>query len=173
MPRLLAISGSLRARSTNTELLRAAPLVAGPGVTVWLYEGLAGLPHFNPDVEEHALPEPAAELRRAVGGADALIISSPEYAHGMPGSLKNALDWLVGGPEMVGRRVALWHASTWSTHAPAQLAEVLRTMSAEVVDDATVALNLRGRVWSAAEIAANEDAHAAISAALRRLTAQS
>jgi chromate reductase len=169
MPRILAISGSLRAQSTNTELLRAAALVPTQGVTVSLYDGLADLPHFNPDVEEHELPESAAALRRAVGAADALIISSPEYAHGIPGALKNALDWLVGGPEMVGRRVALWHASTWSVHAPAQLAEVLRTMSAEVVEDATVILNLRGRAWHAAEIAENDEARGAMIVALERL----
>jgi len=52
--------------------------------------------------------------------------------------------------------VALWHASTWSTHAPAQLAEILRTMSAEVVDEASVVVNLRGKVWRAADIAADD-----------------
>lgn len=171
MFRILAISGSLRAQSTNTELLRAAILVPSTGTTVELYDGLGSLPHFNPDIEETALPVAAAALRQQVGNADALIISTPEYAHGLPGSLKNALDWLVGGPEMVGKRVALWHASTWSTHAPAQLAEILRTMSADVVEDATVVLNLRGKVWHANEIAANDEMRAVLVAGLQRLAA--
>jgi chromate reductase len=171
--RLVAISGSLRARSTNTELLRAAALVAPGDFSVALYGGLADFPHFNPDIEETALPESAAALRRAVGDADALIISTPEYAHGLPGSLKNALDWLVGGPEMVTKRVALWHASTWSVHAPAQLAEILRTMSADVVDGATVVLNLRGKTSQAAEIAANDDTRGAMVGAMRQLVPRS
>lgn len=161
MFRLLAISGSLRAQSTNTELLRAAALSAPAGVTVILYDGLATLPHFNPDVEDDALPDTVVALRRALAAADAVIISTPEYAHGLPGALKNALDWLVGGPEMVGKRVALWHASTWSTFAPAQLAEILRTMSAAVIEEASVTINLRGRSWEATQIvsdAAHRDA---------------
>ena len=171
MFRILAISGSLRARSTNTELLRAAALAAPSDFSVTLYDGVATLPHFNPDVEEVALPESVAALRHAVERADALIISTPEYAHGLPGSLKNALDWLVGGPEMVEKRVALWHASTWSTHAPAQLAEILRTMSAQVIDAATVVLDLRGKVRDASAIAGEADAQALMTGALRRLSA--
>jgi NAD(P)H-dependent FMN reductase len=173
VPHLLAISGSLRARSTNTELLRAAALVAPAGTTVDFYDGLASLPHFNPDVEETALPREAAELRAAVGRADALIISTPEYAHGLPGSLKNALDWLVGGPEMVGKRVALWHSTTWSTHAPAQLAEILRTMSAVVVEEASVVVNLRGGSRTAAEIAGDLEASAMLQRSLVVLSGKS
>ncbi len=117
------------------------------------------------------MPESNTELRRAVGAADALIISTPEYAHGLPGSLKNALDWLVGGPEMVEKHVALWHASTWSTHAPAQLAEILRTMSAQVVDEATVVLNLRGKVWDASAVSRPRQTPSLMTGALRRLSA--
>jgi len=172
MPHVLAISGSLRAHSTNTELLRAASLAAPPGVAITLYAGLATLPHFNPDVDDDALPEPVVALRRAVAGADAVLISTPEYAHGVPGSLKNALDWLVGGPEMVEKRVALWHASTWSTFAPAQLAEILHTMSARVVEEASVTINLRGRSWQAIEII-GDDAHRDIIAVALCLLARS
>jgi chromate reductase len=82
--KLLAISGSLRARSTNTEVLRAVALVADAGVDVTMYSGLADLPQFNPDLdEEGAVAPPAvAELRELVTAADALLICSPEYAHG-------------------------------------------------------------------------------------------
>ena len=104
--RILAISGSLRAVSSNTHLLRAAAQLAPAGVDVVLYDGLAGLPHFNPDVEENVLPGPVADLRAAVGAADGLLISSPEYAHGVPGALKNALDWIVSSGELVGKPTA-------------------------------------------------------------------
>jgi len=136
--RVLAVSGSLRAASSNTILLRAAALVAPEGVEVVVYGGVGGLPHFNPDLDraldDPLLPGPVRALRAAVGAADALLVCSPEYAHGVPGSLKNALDWLVGGSEMPGKPVALVNASPHSVHAPAQLAETLRTMSVRVVE---------------------------------------
>ena len=82
--RILAISGSLRAVSVNTAVLRAVQALAPEGVEVILYAGLGDLPHFNPDLEEH---EPAAvtDFRVKVRAADGLLISSPEYAHGVPG----------------------------------------------------------------------------------------
>jgi len=100
---ILAISGSLRAGSLNSEVLRACALLAPPPVQVTLFDGLGALPHFNPDldVEGVVLPAHVKDLRRRIGGADALLISSPEYAHGVPGSLKNALDWLVSAGEML------------------------------------------------------------------------
>jgi len=94
---LLAISGSLRAHSSNTETLRALTLLAPPEVTITPFDGLAALPHFNPDhdVEGMALPEAVQSLRAQIEAADGIVISSPEYAHGVPGSLKNALDWSI------------------------------------------------------------------------------
>lgn len=153
--RVLAISGSLRAASSNGAVVEAAGLVAPDGVRVEVYGGLAGLPHFNPDVEETALPPEAAELRAAVGRADAVLISSPEYAHGVPGSLKNALDWLVGGPEFYRKPVALVNASPGSVHAPAQLAEIVATMGGDLVRAALVELPLRGRGLTGAGLAAD------------------
>jgi Predicted flavoprotein len=99
--RILAISGSLRAKSSSTSLVEAARLLAPPGVTVTVYDGLGSLPHFNPDLDAEGSVPPAevGQLRTQIGEADALIISTPEYAHGVPGSLKNALDWLVSSFE--------------------------------------------------------------------------
>ncbi|HEY6841914.1 MAG TPA: NADPH-dependent FMN reductase, partial [Chthoniobacterales bacterium] len=105
--RILAISGSLRSISSNTTVLRAAQLLARPGVEVILYEGLGALPHFNPDLDGDEPPQLVLELRSAVGLASGLLISSPEYAHGVPGSLKNALDWLVASVEFPNKAVAL------------------------------------------------------------------
>src|SRR4029450_8065808 len=95
--RILAVSGSLRARSSNTAALAAASRVAPDGVLVQLYDGLATLPHFNPDHDEEGAepPAPVAGLRTLIAGADGVLLSTPEYAHGLPGVLKNALDWLV------------------------------------------------------------------------------
>ncbi|PYP79981.1 MAG: hypothetical protein DMD35_06620 [Gemmatimonadetes bacterium] len=136
--RILAISGSLRARSSNTSLLRLAVDVAPDDVQIALYDGLASLPHFNPDDDVDAPPTPVLDLRTRVGEADGLLICSPEYAHGVPGSPKNALDWLVASVELPNKPVALLNASPWATHAQASLIETLTVMSTRVVSDVTI-----------------------------------
>ncbi len=167
MSRILAISGSLRAVSTNTALLQAAALLAPPGVTVQMYDGLAGLPHFNPDLDAEPLPPPVAAWRRRVAEADGLLISSPEYARGIPGSLKNALDWLVSGPEHPGKPVAFFHASERGVASQAALRLVLETMGTRIVDAASITVPLLGKQTDAAEIAADGTVAAKIVAALQ------
>jgi NAD(P)H-dependent FMN reductase len=141
---LLTVSGSLRAVSANGAVLEAVARLAPPGVRVARFARLADLPAFNPDLDaEGALPcEPVDYWRRAVASADALIICSPEYAHGVPGALKNALDWLVSGPDVPGLPVAVVNATTRARIAHASLIETLRTMSASVVEAASVRLPL-------------------------------
>jgi NAD(P)H-dependent FMN reductase len=107
-----------------------------------IYEGLALLPHFNPDLDVEPAPGAVADLRARVGEADALLIASPEYARGVAGSLKNALDWLVSGPEMVNKPVGAINASPRATEAYAALVGTLRTMSASIVDEASLVLPL-------------------------------
>ena len=104
---LLAISGSLRARSINTAVLRALQALAPAHVAVTIYPGLGALPHFNPDLDVEPAPEPVAALRQAVASADVLVICTPEYAHGVPGVLKNGLDWLVSYEGFIAKPVAL------------------------------------------------------------------
>jgi len=168
--RILAISGSLSAASSNTALLRAAARLAPEGVEVELYQGLDGLPHFNPDLDrdldDPLLPGPVRELRARVGAAEALLISSPEYAHGVPGSLKNALDWLVGGSEMPGLPVALVNASAHAVHAQAALAETLRTMSVALVPGSPFPVRVPGRGRSAEELADSPETAADLGAVL-------
>jgi NAD(P)H-dependent FMN reductase len=141
---LLALSGSLRGKSSNTELLRAAAALAPDDIEITLYDGIAALPHFNPDLED-ALPPAVVDFRARVAAAAGLLISCPEYAHGVPGSFKNALDWLVGGPELVYKPVALFNASPRSSYAQESLAEIIRTMSGRIIDEASVALPLLGQ----------------------------
>src|SRR5438067_13314305 len=140
--RILAISGSLRRDSSNATLLRAAAMIAPSGIDIVAYDGLGGLPHFNPDLDEGAPPDIVARFRAEVARADALMISSPEYAHGVPGTLKNALDWLVGGVEINGKPVALVNASARATYAQASLQETLSVMGARVI---TRTISLDGR----------------------------
>ncbi|HEY4220560.1 MAG TPA: NADPH-dependent FMN reductase [Myxococcota bacterium] len=130
--RLLGIAGSLRATSSNAAIMRAA---RRDGVDLDVYEGLGALPHFSPDLDVDPLPPEVAGLRARIASADAIFVSSPEYAHGMPGSLKNALDWLVSAQEALNKRAMLLSASPGgAAFAHAQLLEVLRTMNLDVVD---------------------------------------
>jgi len=140
---VLAISGSLRAASINSALLRACARLAPAGMRVQLYEGLGALPPFNPD-REPAPPREVQSLHAAVAAADVLLIASPEYAHGVSGTMKNALDWLVGFEPFYGKPVAVPNASPRAQHAHAALCETLRTMSARLVDGACIALPLLG-----------------------------
>jgi chromate reductase, NAD(P)H dehydrogenase (quinone) len=154
---ILAISGSLRARSSNTAVLRAAAAVAPPGVVVTLYDGLATLPHFNPDDDVGEPPAAVLDLRARIGAADGLLICSPEYAHGVPGSLKNALDWLVSSIEFPHKPVALINASPMATHAQASLTETLSLMTARIVAEACVTIPVaRGDVDERGELASEE-----------------
>jgi NAD(P)H-dependent FMN reductase len=155
--RCLTISGSLRRASTNSASLEAFARLAPEGVEVAAYGGLAGLPAFNPDDdEEGAVPPPAvAALRCAVAAADALVIAIPEYAHGVPGALKNALDWLVSSDALVGKPVALINAAPRAFHAQAALREILCTMTARLLPEAFATLTLTGRAMDAAEICAD------------------
>ena len=95
----LAISGSLRKGSSNTAALRAAARLAPDDVRIVLFEGIADLPFFNPDLDLAEVPGAVASFRAVIGGADGLLISSPEYARGVAGVMKNALDWLVASLE--------------------------------------------------------------------------
>jgi len=142
--KILAISGSLRAASSNTALLHAAAVLAPAGMEVGLYGGLGDLPHFNPDLEG-AAPPSVIDLWARVREADGLLIACPEYAHGVPGAMKNALDWLVGGDEFIRKPVALLNAAPRATHAQASLAETIRTMSGRIVAEASIPVPLLGR----------------------------
>ncbi len=155
--RVLAISGSLRSRSTNKAALEALALLAPEGVRVLVYQDLAGLPPFNPDddVEGASGPEPVQNLRALVAASDAIVVASPEYAHGVPGALKNALDWLVASEAFAGKPVVLVNASPRAFHAQADLREILMTMAARFVPEAFVTLPLSGKAVTAADILAD------------------
>jgi chromate reductase len=155
--RLLAISGSLRAASSNTAVLQAAARLAPAGVTIELYDRLGELPHFNPDFDNERLPDVVAEFRALVGAVNGILISSPEYARGVPGTLKNALDWLVGSFEFPNKFVALINTSPRATHAQASLTTTLETMSARLVAEASVTLPLLGATLGVDEIVASPE----------------
>ena len=151
--RILAISGSLRRGSSNSALVHAALRVAPDVVHVSVFHGLADLPPFNPDLESDGTPEKIIHFRAKLRASEAVLISSPEYAHGVPGVLKNALDWVVGSGEFIDKPVALINASTRATRAWASLAETLSVMSALVILDASITIPVQGRSLDADGIA--------------------
>jgi chromate reductase len=166
--KVLGIAGSLRATSSNAAIVRAAARLAPAGMELIVCEDLAALPHFSPDLDVEPLPDPVRTLRAKIAAVDALFISSPEYAHGMPGALKNGLDWLVSAIEALDKRVLLLSASPGgAAHAHAQLAEVLRTMNLRLVDGGAhvftrARLDARGEVSDPAMLAAISGALAAL-----------
>lgn len=97
---ILAISGSIRPGSSNTAVIRALQKMAPSNIHINLYESLGSIPPFDPSIAAEAATEPVVELRNMLKNADAVIICTPEYAFGVPGILKNALDWLVSSAEM-------------------------------------------------------------------------
>ena len=139
--KVLTLCGSLGARSTNRALLRAAPAFAPAGMTFVHVDDLLGeFPHFRPELdEEGSAPPPAvAAFRRAIADADGVLVSCPEYAHGVPGAFKNALDWIVSSVELTDKPVALLMASpSGAPHAWAALAPTLRVMGADLVHEAS------------------------------------
>jgi chromate reductase, NAD(P)H dehydrogenase (quinone) len=167
--RILAISGSLRARSVNSAVVEAAAKLAPPGMEVVVYQELGTLPHFNPDLEAEGPPAPAAALRRHISQSQGLLICSPEYARGVPGAMKNALDWLVGSVEFPDTPVALINASPRSTSADAHLRLTLATMSARLVEAASITLPLLGKNLDADGIVADAALAGALRAALEAL----
>jgi NAD(P)H-dependent FMN reductase len=104
---VLAISGSLQARSSNLALLELARRAAPPGVEVLVFDGLRHLPHFDPDIEAQGAPESVVAWRRVLAESDALLIASPEYGHSLPGALKNGIDWVIGSGELECKVVAV------------------------------------------------------------------
>ncbi|GLZ51799.1 NADPH-dependent FMN reductase [Actinomycetospora sp. NBRC 106378] len=173
MTTVLLISGSTRAGSTNTAVLRTAA-VLDPGQTR-LYDGLAQLPAFNPDDDVEPLPPAVAELRRALAACDALLVCTPEYAGALPGAFKNLLDWTVGGAEMPGLPVGWINAAgvaapTGGSGAHTELATVLGYVQARIVRSACRRVPLARSQVGDDGIIADPVVRAEIAAALDALT---
>ena len=166
--RILAVSGSLQTRSSNTALIRLAANLADDHTLVDIFDSLEQLPYFNPELDVDPAPGPVADLRSRVGAADAVLIASPEYAHEMPGALKNALDWLVSSGELYGKPVAVLCAAPGPERGVYVRQALERTLDAEgarVVLSATVAVARS----QAHDEASSEVAHA-VATALGELT---
>lgn len=171
---MLAISGSTRSASTNTALCRTAAACAPLGVEVTVFEGMADLPHFNPDDDHEPLPPAVAGLRAAIQGCDAVLFCAPEYAGALPGSMKNLLEWTVGATVMTGKAVA------WVNVAPdarrgagalAELATVLGYVQAVVVTGAGAHVPIAREMLDAQGVVTDPAARSAITDTIGALLA--
>jgi chromate reductase len=135
---ILGISGSLKRSSANSALVRAVAAAAAAPDDIEVWDRLGDLPHFSPDDDGR---EPVASLRAAITRADVVLVATPEYAGGMPGSLKNALDWLVGTGELYEKPVAILSAAPSperGSHDRQWVEDVVRMQGGHVVDSFTV-----------------------------------
>lgn len=138
---ILAISGSLRAGSSNTALLQAAATLAPAGVAVTFSLSLADLPYFVPGGYDDVPPPAVAVFREQLRAADAVLICTPEYVFSMPGVLKNALEWLVASAELYHKPVAVWSASPAASggrDAHASVVRILTVMEANLIEAAAL-----------------------------------
>jgi chromate reductase len=133
---IFSLSGSLREQSSNTALLKTMKNLGPAGVEFIMYKSLGELPHYNADLDTAKVPDAVRELRGAVNRSQGIMITTPEYAHGIPGALKNALDWLVNTTALEGKPVAVVMGQTdEGTFARDALVEVLKTMKAKIVPE--------------------------------------
>jgi chromate reductase, NAD(P)H dehydrogenase (quinone) len=173
--RILGISGSLRRASTNRGLLRAARELAPPGVEIEIFD-LREIPPYDGDVEAQGDPGPVAAFKRAIRGADALLIATPEYNRGVPGVLKNAIDWASRpalASSLAGKPVALMGASTGqggTANAQRDLREALGFPRARVLEEPRVLVASSYEKFDARGRLTHEDTRQQIAELLATLT---
>jgi chromate reductase, NAD(P)H dehydrogenase (quinone) len=175
--KLLLISGSLRGGSTNSATLRTAAALAPDEIEATIYDGMGRLPHFNPDddpADGVGLDPEVATLRAALAEADALLVSTPEYAGAMPGSFKNLLDWTVGGGQTYEMPVAWINVSgaaapSGGADAHDSLRKVLGYTGARIIDDACTRVPLARDDVGADGLIARPEAREAIVGAVSAL----
>src|SRR6476659_10824112 len=132
--KVIAISGSARKNSANLRLIKAIDDLTREKFETFVFEGLTELPHFNPDLDTEHPPEAVINFRTLLKNSDGILICTPEYAMGVPGTLKNALDWTVSSMEFSNKPVALITASTSGKKAHAALLDTLTVIEAKMTE---------------------------------------
>lgn len=132
MKRILAICGSTRSKSSNLNLIHAIKEIFRDKVEFELYLSIAELPHFNPDLDNEMPAESVTKFRSKVKAADGVLVCTPEYAMGVPGTLKNAIDWTVSSAEFSHKPVALITASSVGEKGHQSLLETLKIIECDI-----------------------------------------
>lgn len=132
------MSGSLRLGSSNHAILHTLGKLMPQGIDYSIYNGLSEIPAFDPGLDNDDPPAAVSALRQQIAKADGIIICTPEYAYGVPGALKNALDWTVSSASFSGKPTALITASTGGENAHAALIKILGAIDANLLKEATL-----------------------------------
>ena len=138
MKNILAISGSLREGSSNHNLLRLLGKLIPSDINYTIYEGLRDIPAFDPGIDDDTLPPAVSNLRKQLSQADGIVICTPEYAFGVPGALKNALDWTVSSGSFSGKPTAIITASTGGENAHEAMIKILGAIDAKLAPETTL-----------------------------------
>ncbi len=133
--KILAISGSTRQSSTNLSLIKAIIDLSADKLDIKIFDGLSDIPHFNPDLDTDYPPKKVVDFRRQLKEADGILICTPEYAMGVPGTLKNAIDWTVSSCEFSNKPIALITASSSGQKGHLSLMETLKVIESDIPDD--------------------------------------
>lgn len=131
---ILAISGSTRRLSSNLGLINAIAELFKNTIHIKIFNQISKIDHFNPDLDNEYLPEKVSEFRKELLATDGILICTPEYAMGVPGTLKNAIDWTVSSTVFAQKPVALITASTAGQKGHQSLLDTLRVIEADIPD---------------------------------------
>ena len=153
MKNILAISGSLRAGSSNHSILRYLRTIIPADFSYNIYDQMAFIPPFDPGNDHVSVANAVVDFRKLIKDADGIIICTPEYAFGVPGQFKNALDWTVSSGSFSGKPTALITASTGGQHAHEALIKTLGAIDAQLIPNATLLISyIRSKLDTDGEI---------------------
>jgi NAD(P)H-dependent FMN reductase len=133
--KVIAISGSTRQNSINHSLIKAIADLSAENLDITIFDGIANLPQFNPDNDGDNVADEVADFRQQLNNADGVIICTPEYAHGVPGTLKNAIDWTISSSSFPHKPTMLITASTGGQYGHKALMETLKAIEAKNIDN--------------------------------------
>jgi len=155
--KILAISGSTRQSSANLSLIKAIIDFSADNLEIKIFQGLPNIPHFNPDLDNDHAPDAVIDFRREINEADGILVCTPEYAMGVPGTLKNAIDWTVSSCEFSHKPVALITASSQGQKGHLSLLETLKIIECDIPDDSQLLISfIKTKVSSEGKITDTE-----------------
>lgn len=151
--KVLGILGSTKAQSSNERLLRKVGELLHESIDLAIFNRIAELPHFNPDLDNEEVAAVVTDFRRKVAEADGVLICTPEYVFSIPGSLKNALEWTVSTVVFSDKPLGIITASASGEKGHEQLQLIMRTLGANFNEDTLLLISgIKGKINEQGEI---------------------
>lgn len=151
--KIFAISGSTRKNSSNESILKFIQDKLAPAIDLEIFDGIDKLPHFNPDLDNENVPQAVKNFRESIQQADGVVICTPEYIFGLPGSLKNAIDWNVSTTVFSNKPVAIIVASASGKMAFESLDLIMTTIESKITEGSKLLINgAKGKIGKDGEI---------------------